>query len=71
MTKIFENERIELKLILNDKLEKEVVAFLNSKTGGDIYIGIDDNGDVVGVQHTDKIQLAISDRIKTNIQGHH
>ena len=66
--KLIENEKVELKSILNDKLEKEVVAFLNSKTGGDIYIGVNDDGSIVGVENADKIQLAITDRIKNNIQ---
>ena len=52
---------------MNDKLEKEVVAFLNSKTGGDIYIGVSDNGDILGVENPDKTQLKISDRLKNNI----
>jgi predicted HTH transcriptional regulator len=62
-----ETNQIEFKSILNDSLEKEVVAFLNSKTGGDIYIGIDDNGKAVGVENSDKLQLVITDRIKNNI----
>jgi len=39
-----ESDQIELKRELNDKLEKEVVAFLNSKTGGEIFIGVCDDG---------------------------
>ncbi|WP_440683340.1 winged helix-turn-helix transcriptional regulator [Cysteiniphilum halobium] len=35
----YENETTEFKRELNDRLEKEVVAFLNSAKGGDIYIG--------------------------------
>jgi ATP-dependent DNA helicase RecG len=62
-----EDDKTEFKLELNDKLEKEVVAFLNSPKGGDIYIGVADDGSVVGVENVDKIQLAISDRIKNNI----
>ena len=63
----FENDKTELKLELNDKLEKSVVSFLNSRTGGDIFIGIADNGEVVGVNNPDKVQLAITDRLKNNI----
>ncbi len=33
-----ENSRTEFKSELNDKLEKEVVAFLNNKEGGILYI---------------------------------
>ena len=63
----YENSTTEFKLVLNDKLEKEVIAFLNSSKGGDIYIGVNDNGDIVGVENADKMQLAITDRIKNNI----
>jgi predicted HTH transcriptional regulator len=57
-----ENENTEYKEKLTDTLEKESVAFLNAK-GGCIYIGIKDNGDVVGVQNADKMQLQIKDRL--------
>ena len=62
-----ESSRIEFKEELNDKLEKEVVAFLNNKEGGILYIGIDDNGKPVGVSDIDSTQLKIADRIKNNI----
>lgn len=52
-----ESYRIELKLTLTDSLEKEVVAFLNSREGGIIYIGIDDNGVPQGVDNSDSMQL--------------
>ena len=39
-----ENNRTEFKSELNDKLEKEVVAFLNNREGGVPYIGLDDEG---------------------------
>ena len=44
-----ENNRTEFKTELNDKLEKEVVAFLNNREGGVLYIGVDDDGKPVGV----------------------
>ncbi|HZK70219.1 MAG TPA: ATP-binding protein [Clostridia bacterium] len=62
-----ENHRTEFKEILNDKIEKEIVAFLNSKEGGILYIGIKDDGTPVGVEDIDKIQLQVTDRIKNNI----
>ena len=65
--KIIENNNTEFKSILNEKLEKKVIAFLNSKTGGDIYLGIADDGTIIGVDEPDKMQLAITDRIKNNI----
>lgn len=63
-----ENSTTEFKRQLNESLEKEVVAFLNSAKGGDLYIGVDDDGEVVGVDDVDALMLAISDRIKNNIQ---
>ena len=62
-----ESNKIEFKSELNDKLEKEVVAFLNYHEGGDIYIGIDDNGKAVNLTDIDNIMLIIADRIKNNI----
>ena len=62
-----ESNRIEYKLKLTDNLEREVVAFLNYHEGGQIFIGIDDVGTVVGVKNTDGDQLKIIDRIKNNI----
>lgn len=44
----YEDECTEFKRELTDSLEKEVVAFLNSARGGDIYIGVEDDGTVVG-----------------------
>lgn len=63
-----ENNRIEYKRELTDGLEKEVVAFLNAREGGVLYIGIDNDGAVFGVEDCDKLQLAIKDRLKNNIQ---
>jgi len=57
-----ENENIEYKEKLTDSFEKETVAFLNAK-GGCIYIGVKDNGKIVGIQNVDKLQLQIKDRL--------
>jgi predicted HTH transcriptional regulator len=62
-----ESYRIELKQSLTDSLEKEVVAFLNSREGGIIYIGIADDGVAIGVNESDAVQLQIKDRLKNNI----
>lgn len=61
-----ENEKTELKKILNESLEKEVDAFLNT-LGGQIIIGAEDNGNLCGIDGADKAALAIADRIKNNI----
>ena len=63
-----ETNRIENKEQLNEEFEQEVIAFLNYKEGGIIYVGVRKNGQVVGVQDVDLTQLQIKDRIKNNIQ---
>lgn len=64
-----ETNRIEYKAQLTKDLdlEKEVVAFLNYHEGGLVYIGIDKNGNTLGVADPDVDMLKIKDRIKNNI----
>jgi len=52
---------------LTDQLEKEVVGFLNSREGGDLLIGVADDGQIVGVDDIDSVQRKIVDRIRNNI----
>ncbi len=46
---IHESNRVELKSELNDKMEKEIVAFLNNREGGVLYIGVDDEGNPIKI----------------------
>ena len=64
-----ETNRIEFKRELTNDLdiEKEVIAFLNYKEGGVVYIGIDKNGTPVGVNDIDDTMLKIKDRIQNNV----
>lgn len=64
-----ETDRIELKRELTPDvdIEREVIAFLNA-TGGTIYIGIEDAGNVIGIDNSDDCMLRLKDRIKNNIQ---
>lgn len=64
---MIESNRIEYKKQLTNELEKEVVAFLNYKEGGNIFIGIDRDGNTVGVEDADNVQLVIKDRLRNNI----
>jgi len=59
--------RQEFKEILTDNLERDVVAFLNSK-GGRIYIGMRKDGTVVGVDSAEEMQLHIKERFINNIR---
>ena len=61
-----ETNRIENKEKLNEDFEQEVIAFLNYREGGIIYVGIRKDGQVVGVKDIDLTQLQIKDRIKNN-----
>ncbi len=62
-----EDHRTEYKLKLTDQLEKEVVGFLNTREGGILYIGVSDDGQVVGVDEIDVVQRKVIDRIRSNI----
>jgi len=63
-----ESQRLEFKSELTDLLEREAVGFLNSRDGGQILIGVDDDGRVVGLADAHGDQLKIKDRLKNNIQ---
>lgn len=63
-----ETNRVENKEQLNEDFEQEVIAFLNYKEGGIIYVGVRKDGQVVGLKDVDLTQLQIKDRIKNNIQ---
>ena len=63
-----ETNRIEYKQELTEGLEKEVIAFLNYREGGIIYIGIDKVGNTYGLTDSDSDQLKIKDRLKNNIK---
>ena len=59
-------EKIELKRKYTDAIEKEIVAFLNTE-GGVLYIGVEDDGIVVGVEKVDETFKKISDVIMDSI----
>ena len=48
----FETENVEFKAQFVDDIYKEIIAFANTD-GGTVYIGIDDNGDIVGIDDVD------------------
>ena len=62
-----ENHRTEYKRELTTDLEKEVIAFLNTREGGKVYLGIEDDGTLFGINNPDDVQLKIKDRLKNNI----
>lgn len=69
MIDIIENSRVEFKTMLVDDLEENIIGFLNSKDGGNIYIGVADNGKIIGLNgNIDLLQRKIKDRIISNIE---
>ena len=67
MLDVIEDVRHEFKVKLTDRFEEEVISFLNTN-GGSIYLGVNDKGDIIGVNgNIDLLQRTIKDRIKDNI----
>lgn len=66
---MIESNRIEFKRELTRELdiEREVVAFLNYREGGILYIGVDDDGRPIGVSDIDGDVLKLKDRIRNGI----
>lgn len=59
-------ETTELKRMLTNAFEKALVAFLNTRDGV-IYIGVDDDGRVIGVQNLDETFRRIADIVTEQI----
>ena len=63
----FENTNTELKEIYVNDINKEVVAFANSD-GGTLYIGVADNGNVVGLENVDSVMIQAANSLKDGIK---
>lgn len=63
-----EDDYTELKSELTKDIKKEIIAFANTK-GGKIYIGIDDNGTVVGLNNIKEDIEALSGMIREGIRS--
>ena len=62
----FENEEIEFKSCVTGDLYKEVIAFANTN-GGVVYVGIDDEGNAVGLDDVDEEYTRIANGIRDAI----
>lgn len=62
-----ESETIELKEIVTDEIKKEIIAFANCN-GGKLYIGVKDDGTVIGVDDADNVSLQISNMVRDTIK---
>lgn len=62
-----ESETTELKEVVVDDIKKEIIAFANCD-GGKLYIGVRDDGTVVGLDNADSISLQISNMVRDAIK---
>lgn len=62
-----ESETVELKETVTEDVKKEIIAFANTD-GGEIYIGVKDDGAVAGVENPDGVALQISNMARDAIK---
>ncbi len=62
-----ESETVELKETVVEDIKKEIIAFANCK-GGKLYIGIQDDGTVSGLDNPDETSLQISNMVRDAIK---
>ncbi len=65
--KYYESETVELKSIYVEDIKKEVIAMANG-IGGVIYIGVGDNGDVIGIDNADEVVQRVSNTVRDAIK---
>lgn len=63
---MIENMTTELKREYTDNIRYSVVAFANTG-GGKVYIGINDDGSVYGVENTDATVLRVTNMVRDSI----
>ena len=62
----YESERVEYKAQMIDDIYKEVIAFANTD-GGILYIGIDDQGNRIGIENVDETYTRLTNGIRDAI----
>lgn len=65
--KLYESEVVELKERYTLDLKKEVLAFVNT-VGGILYIGVNDEGEIIGIENPDTEMQRISSSLKDSIK---
>lgn len=65
--KYIESETVELKAEVVTDICKEIIAFANTK-GGTLYIGVQDDGQIIGVNNADRVTLQISNMVRDSIK---
>ena len=64
--KTSENQNVEFKEVWKDDYLKWISGFANAQ-GGKIYIGCDDNGNVVGIENSKRLLEDIPNKITQNL----
>ncbi len=62
-----ESETVELKAIVVEDIKKEIIAFANCE-GGKLYIGVNDDGTVAGLDDPDSASLQVSNMVRDAIK---
>ncbi len=62
-----ESETVELKAIVVEDIKKEIIAFANCE-GGKLYIGVQDDGTVSGLDDPDAASLQVSNMVRDAIK---
>lgn len=62
-----ESETVELKEVVVDDIKKEIIAFANCD-GGKLYIGVRDDGTIIGLDNADSVSLQISNMVRDAIK---
>lgn len=62
-----ESETVELKAVVVEDIKKEIVAFANCE-GGKLYIGVQDDGTVSGLEDPDSVSLQVSNMVRDAIK---
>lgn len=62
-----ESETVDLKEVVVDDIKKEIIAFANCD-GGKLYIGVRDDGTVIGLDNADSVSLQISNMVRDAIK---
>ena len=65
--KFQETETVELKAVAQDGIKKEIVAFANSN-GGTVYVGVGDDGTILGVEDADRCALQVSNMVRDAVR---
>ena len=65
--KFQETEMVELKAVAQDSIKKEIIAFANCN-GGTVYVGVADDGTVLGVEDVDECALQVSNMVRDAVK---